>query len=438
LILVKNRSPFYDKKKFLHRSARSRDFMLAKLTGQIRQIRQTDSLLWLIALGHTFTHWCPATFYLLLPFLVKEMGLTYSQAGFLVTIRAATNLLVNIPAGMLVDIIGKKALLMALALVATGVPYFLVGVSHSFFWVALFMAFVGVGNYLWHPAAISTLSEKYPEKRGYAIAIHAIGPNIGESLAPLLVGILLLSLSWRTVLFVNLIPGVVIAFVLWKFLFGKLDSRAERKKGLSTGEYLAGMKKLAQNPSILLLVLVAGMRSMTQQGLHTFLPIYLTNDLGLSSAVAGLYLSVTQTAGMIGTPIAGSISDRSGRKRVLTAGLFSTSIALFVLAYFQLTWLFITGLALLGFFLYAVRPVIWAWVLDLSPKELGGSTVSFFSGSQSLLSSLSPVMCGFIADRWGILMAFYFLAATVLIANLIVLAVREEAHEAPVLAEKLA
>lgn len=412
--------------------------MLAKLTGQIRQIRQTDSLLWLIALGHTFTHWCPATFYLLLPFLVKEMGLTYSQAGFLVTIRAAANLLVNIPAGMLVDIIGRKGLLMALALLATGVPYFLVGVSHSFFWVALFMAFVGVGNYLWHPAAISTLSEKYPDKRGYAIAIHAIGPNIGESLAPLLVGVLLLSLSWRSVLFVNLIPGIVIAFILWKFLFGKLTSRTETQKLLSVREYLAGMKKLAQNPNILLLVLAAGMRSMTQQGLHTFLPIYLTHNLGLSSALAGLYLSITQTAGMIGTPIAGSISDRRGRKRVLTAGLLSTSIALFVLAYFQLNWLFITGLAILGFFLYAVRPVIWAWVLDLSPKELGGSTVSFFSGSQSLLSSLSPVICGFIADRWGILTAFYFLASTVLLANLIVLAVREETREAPVLAEELA
>ena len=360
------------------------------LTEQVRQMRQTDSLLWLVALGHTFTHWCPATFYLLLPFLVKEMGLSYSQAGFLVTIRVAANLLVNIPAGMLVDIIGKKGLLMALALIATGVPYFLVGVSHNFFWVALFMAFVGVGNYLWHPAAISTLSEKYPDKRGFAIAIHAIGPNIGESVAPLLVGVLLLYLSWRNVLFLNLIPGIVIAFILWKFLFGKLNSRTQSKKGLSAKEYLAGMKKMAQNPSILALVLVAGMRSMTQQGLHTFLPIYLTNDLGLSSAVAGLYLSVTQTAGMIGTPIAGSISDQNGRKRVLTAGLFSTSVVLVILAYFQLTWFFITGLAFLGFFLYAVRPVIWAWVLDLSPKELGGSAVSFFSGSQSLLSSLSP------------------------------------------------
>jgi len=406
------------------------------LTEQVRQMRQTDSLLWLVALGHTFTHWCPATFYLLLPFLVKEMGLSYSQAGFLVTVRVAANLLVNIPAGMLVDIIGKKGLLMALALIATGVPYFLVGVSHNFFWVALFMAFVGVGNYLWHPAAISTLSEKYPDKRGFAIAIHAIGPNIGESVAPLLVGVLLLYLSWRNVLFLNLIPGIVIAFILWKFLFGKLNSRTQSKKGLSAKEYLAGMKKMAQNPSILALVLVAGMRSMTQQGLHTFLPIYLTNDLGLSSAVAGLYLSVTQTAGMIGTPIAGSISDQNGRKRVLTAGLFSTSIVLVILAYFQLAWLFITGLAFLGFFLYAVRPVIWAWVLDLSPKELGGSAVSFFSGSQSLLSSLSPVICGFIADRWGILAAFYFLAGTVFVANLIVLTIHEGKREEPMMVEE--
>ena len=406
------------------------------LTEQVRQMRQTDSLLWLVALGHTFTHWCPATFYLLLPFLVKEMGLSYSQAGFLVTVRVAANLLVNIPAGMLVDIIGKKGLLMALALIATGVPYFLVGVSHNFFWVALFMAFVGVGNYLWHPAAISTLSEKYPDKRGFAIAIHAIGPNIGESVAPLLVGVLLLYLSWRNVLFLNLIPGIVIAFILWKFLFGKLNSRTQSKKGLSAKEYLAGMKKMAQNPSILALVLVAGMRSMTQQGLHTFLPIYLTNDLGLSSAVAGLYLSVTQTAGMIGTPIAGSISDQNGRKRVLTAGLFSTSVVLVILAYFQFTWLFITGLAFLGFFLYAVRPVIWAWVLDLSPKELGGSAVSFFSGSQSLLSSLSPVICGFIADRWGILAAFYFLAGTVFVANLIVLTIHEGKREEPMMVEE--
>jgi predicted MFS family arabinose efflux permease len=95
------------------------------------------------------------------------------------------------------------------------------------------------------------------------------------------------------------------------------------------------MKKLLQNPSILLLVLAAGMRSMTQQGVHTFLPIYLTHNLGLFSSMAGLYLCITQSAGMVRAPIAHSISDRSGRKPVLTARLFSTSIVLFVLAYFK-------------------------------------------------------------------------------------------------------
>lgn len=390
-----------------------------------RELRETDSLLWLITLGHTFTHWCPATFYFLLPFLVRELNLTYSQAGFLITIRAAANFVVNVPSGMLVDLIGRRGLLMALALIWTGIPYFFVGFSYNYFWVALFLAFVGVGNYLWHPAAISTLSEKYPERKGFAIAVHAVGPNIGESLAPLLVGVLLLYFSWRSVLFLNLIPGLAIAAILWKFLFGKPELRAQKKEGISFSYYLKTIQAMARNSSLLLLVFVAGMRSMTQSGLHTFLPIYLTHELGLSSALAGLYISVAQTAGMISTPLAGGLSDRSGRKRVLTTGLVSTSVILFALAFFQVTSLFIAVLALLGFFLYAIRPVIWAWVLDLGPKEMGGTTVSVFSGAQSLFSSLSPVLCGFIADRWGIIAAFYFLAGTIMLANFIVLAIPE-------------
>jgi hypothetical protein len=46
------------------------------------------------------------------------------------------------------------------------------------------------------------------------------------------------------------------------------------------------------------------------------------------------------------------------------------------------------------------------------------------------------VACGLIADRWGILAAFYFLAGTVFVANLVVLAIREDAKESPVLVEE--
>ena len=34
---------------------------------------------WLIAAGHGLTHWYTATFYVLLPLIGKELGLSYSQ-----------------------------------------------------------------------------------------------------------------------------------------------------------------------------------------------------------------------------------------------------------------------------------------------------------------------------------------------------------------------
>ena len=41
--------------------------------------------LWLISIGHGLTHWYPATFYLLLPLIGNEFGLSYSQIGLIMT-----------------------------------------------------------------------------------------------------------------------------------------------------------------------------------------------------------------------------------------------------------------------------------------------------------------------------------------------------------------
>ena len=40
----------------------------------------------LITLGHSLTHWYPATFFMLLPLIGNEMGLSYSQIGFIMTL----------------------------------------------------------------------------------------------------------------------------------------------------------------------------------------------------------------------------------------------------------------------------------------------------------------------------------------------------------------
>jgi hypothetical protein len=59
--------------------------------------------MWLISLGHSLTHWYPATFYLLLPLIGKELGLSYAEIGFIMTAQHAVGALTNIPGGVIVD-----------------------------------------------------------------------------------------------------------------------------------------------------------------------------------------------------------------------------------------------------------------------------------------------------------------------------------------------
>ena len=59
-------------------------------------------------------------------------------------------------------------------------------------------------------------------------------------------------------------------------------------------------------------------------------------------------------------------------------------------------------------------------MMDVAPKNVSGTTVSALFSIQSLFAGFSPAVCGFIADRFGILSSFYFLAFTIFAANFLV------------------
>ncbi len=82
--------------------------------------------------------------------------------------------------------------------------------------------------------------------------------------------------------------------------------------------------------------------------------------------------------------------------------------------------LFIFLVAVLGFFLYATRPVIQAWMLDITPKNMGGSSIGVLFGAQAVGAALGPWFGGMIADHYGLLATFYFLAVTIVVANVLV------------------
>ncbi|OGP95415.1 MAG: hypothetical protein A2157_18430 [Deltaproteobacteria bacterium RBG_16_47_11] len=384
-------------------------------------MRKTDPILVALTFGHGITHWYPSTLYIVLPYLAKDLGLTYSQVGLLMGWNYFTGFFVNLPGGLIVDMVGKSGFLLGLAVALTGLPYFFLGFSASYVVAMIVVTFVGIGNNLWHPAALSFLAKRYPDRKGFAIAFHTLGAHLGDTLAPMAIGVALTFLIWRHVLILNFLPGVFIGFILWRLLV-KAGTALDEAKGnqLSLKEYWVAVKTMAQNKSILLLCCLSGMRSMTQNGLFTFLPIYLANELKYSPILVGTYMTVVQAAGIFSSLISGSISDRKGRRPVLTAGLLTTSLLLVALVILRLNFLFIGILAFLGFFMFSLGPVMVAWMMDLAPQNIGGTTVSALFGINSLFAGFAPAICGFIADRFGILYSFYFLAFTVFAANFLV------------------
>lgn len=95
-------------------------------------LKRVDSLIFTISLGHTFTHWYPATLFIILPYLAKDLGLSYSQAGFLITLQSLSGTLINLPAGVVVDVIGKTSLIMVFSLAWAGIPYFFLGLAENY------------------------------------------------------------------------------------------------------------------------------------------------------------------------------------------------------------------------------------------------------------------------------------------------------------------
>ncbi len=390
---------------------------------------------WLITLGHALTHWYPATFYLLLPIIGKELGLTYSQIGLVMTCQYIAGAVANVPGGILVDTVGRKGLLMALSLFWVGFPYLLMGFSHGYPMLLACVMLVGFGNSLWHPTAIPTLARRFPERKGLVLSLHGMGGNVGSAIAPLVIGALLTFLAahsvehaWRKVVVINVIPGIVMSFLLLFFLGTiRLGAKAkprreEEEERQRLGDYFRGVPALFRNRGLIVLTASSAFRAMTQNALLTFLPVYLAYHMHYSPLGVGAGMFALEAAGFAASPVAGHVSDRMGRRNVMITSMGMTAVVLLFMAFAGKSTVFIFFIAVLGFFLYAIRPVMQAWLLETTPKNMGGTSIGILFGAQALGSSVAPLLGGIIADRYGLTSTFWFLAFTIVVANLFILA----------------
>ena len=119
-------------------------------------------------------------FYVLLPIWAQAFGLSYVQVGTLRMAYSAAMALLQLPAGMLAERVGERALLAAGSVLA-GVAFALLATSQSYVALGALILLAGVGSAVQHPIASTLISRVYaPASRRAALGVYNFVGDVGK------------------------------------------------------------------------------------------------------------------------------------------------------------------------------------------------------------------------------------------------------------------
>jgi DHA1 family multidrug resistance protein-like MFS transporter len=148
------------------------------------------------------------------------------------------------------------------------------------------------------------------------------------------------------------------------------------------------------------------------------LPLYAEN-LGATGIWIGVVFASFSISRIIITPIAGRLSDRRGRKLLISIGLFSSSVI--SLGYISDSILQLT----LARFIHGaaagmIQPVAQAYVGDISPQGEEGKWMGYFHAAFFTGFGFGPLMGGVLTDHFGMAVSFCTMGVLNLLAFLTV------------------
>ena len=138
--------------------------------------------------------------------------------------------------------------------------------------------------------------------------------------------------------------------------------------------------------------------------LTIYLPLFVSDELGLSLWLAAISLTILQAAGVVGALISGTISDRYGRSRILFMLLLLAPLLMLALIYGP-AWLAIPLLIALGLTALSPQPVFLALVQDKFPDNRALSNGTFLA-LNFLIRAAGIWVVGLLADQFGLTTAF--------------------------------
>ena len=370
--------------------------------------------------GHGVFHWFLQSFIVLLPEVEATFGLSKIGVGSISTVRELVSGLITLPGGIIADVLRKYwGLILALCMAGFGLGWLIVGQAPVFPLLLLGVAIVAAAASLWHLPAMASLSHHHSRRRGTALSFHGIGGNIGDAISPVATGFLLGYLAWQDILSIYAAAPIFLAFLVY-WAFKNIGRAVSDEEESNSGQDRMGQTKaILKNPLIWVITFAGGIRAMAFIALITFLPSYLSNDLGLTDFRRGVYFGLLVAAGIVFTPLMGYLSDKFGRKIVLVPGmLFDATIVLLMASFGEGVPLIIL-LILLGAFFYSDQPILTAAALDIVGSGVATTTLGALSFARFGLSAISPIIAGYLYDTYSMDSVFYYVASLMIFSAVV-------------------
>lgn len=366
-----------------------------------------------------------------LPAFAADLGAGPELLGVIVAASTITGVFFKLPAGALSDMLGRKRMMVLGALFFAVPPFFYPFVSDPY--SLLILRFVhGFATAIFSPVAAAYVASLGEARRGARLGWFSSMNDIGATGGPMIGGfILYFTASFPTT---YLTVGALGALTLLVVLLLP-DVEPSRERGKQTfsqraAEFRQGVREVLSVPPILIASGIEAVMYFGYAAFLGFLPIY-AKQAGLNDAEIALVLGAQLIAAMIVKPVAGRLSDRSGRKPVIVAGLLFCIAALPLIFRSEDFALFALFSALLGIGVGAVTPVTNALIADLASTRRLGAAMGVFGTVFDFGEAMGPIVAGFLIGGLGYAGTFDVLAAAILTATVVLFfAVRERDRSA--------
>ncbi|QPZ38641.1 MFS transporter [Paramicrobacterium chengjingii] len=273
----------------------------------------------------------------LLPDMARDLDVSLSTAGLLVTVFAGTVVIATTPLAALTRNVSRKALVVFVLLVialanvlaAIAPSYELLvgarilgGLAHGLFWavVAAYSAHLVPPHQLGRAVAITS---------GGGSAAFVLGVPVGTALGHVL--------SWRAAFLIIGGIVVVLALVVIRFL-----PAVQHKVPLRTGEIPIPARRDRSLPGVIIVCIVILLVLTAHNTFYTYIAPWLINVAGFPGDSVAFLLFLFGGAGAIGLVIAGFTTDRFP-KRGFAIAVLALMAAITVLALFTESQIVVTA-----------------------------------------------------------------------------------------------